>query len=264
MKSIIISGSGKRVGKTLLATHLVGKLKKCNKKVVVFKVKRTAEGKLSIRKGPGRDNSDTSRYSEAGANRVAYIQFSTEQELKGIIEKNVLDFADIVIYESNSLRSVLKPNLLVYLTDNSGNCKNPELKTLADVVCEEVLTEEIAGKTADTITGLLGCGTFTLGGKYWISKNEQRLFGEGIFRLLRTVGETGSIHRASQKTGIPYKRAWTLINETEQKLGAKLLLSNRGGAFGGGSTLTPLAGKLLDAFEIAAGSFKKFKHGLEI
>ncbi len=264
LKIVIIAGSGKRTGKTLLATHLIRKLKQSRKTVAAYKLKHLDSGESSVEPGAGRKNSDTYRYKQAGAKRVAYIQFSTEEELKSIADEKLLGFAEITICESNTLRSVLTPDILVYLNNPSDVAKNPELAKTADVICDAPLSKETAERVAETIAGLLGCGTFTLGGKYWISKNDEPLFGEGIFHLLRTIEETGSIHGASLKIGIPYKRVWILINKTETKLGAKLLLSNRGGVSGGGSTLTPMACRLLNAFEIAAGLFRKFKHGLEI
>jgi len=264
MKKIIVAASGKRMGKTLLITHLIEQFKKNRKSVAAIKVKRMNKGGIDIVRAPGREDSDTYRYKQAGARSVVYVKFSKEEELTDFLDSEVSGLTNITIWESNSICSLLTLNILVYLTDRSEGAKNPELERMADIVCDAPLSVEDAERTAGTIAGLLGSGTFTLGGKYWISKEDHPLFGEGIFNLLRTIEETGSIHSASQKTGIPYKRAWTLIDTTEQKLGAKLLISTRGGVSGGGSTLTPLACRLLDAFEIAAGLFRKFKHGLEI
>ena len=70
--------------------------------------------------------------------------------------------------------------------------------------------------------------------------------------MLEAINETGSILAASKEVGMQYRRAWTLLSNTEEKLGVKLIRRNRGGAGGGGSSLTPVATMLLKRFHILA------------
>ena len=82
--------------------------------------------------------------------------------------------------------------------------------------------------------------------------------------LLKTVRETGSILQAAGKTGIQYKRAWVLLHDAEQRLGAKLLFSDRGGTGGGGTIITPLAETLLAIWEKSEEDFNSLLDSLEV
>lgn len=64
--------------------------------------------------------------------------------------------------------------------------------------------------------------------------------GPGKIDLLKEIGELGSISAAARKLGIPYKRAWSLVDSVNRGLPAPAVEALTGGKSGGGATLTPL------------------------
>lgn len=73
--------------------------------------------------------------------------------------------------------------------------------------------------------------------------------GPGKIDLLRKVGETGSISAAARALGVPYKRAWLLIDSLNRGFAGPLLDTAIGGKAGGGARLTPLGEALVAAYD---------------
>ncbi len=73
--------------------------------------------------------------------------------------------------------------------------------------------------------------------------------GPGKIDLLRAVGETRSIAAAARSLGVPYKRAWLLIDSLTQGFGRPVVEAATGGKGGGGATLTPLGLQLVTAYD---------------
>lgn len=69
--------------------------------------------------------------------------------------------------------------------------------------------------------------------------------GPGKIDLLRKVLETRSIAAAGRALGIPYKRAWSLINSLNEGFGRPVVDTATGGKGGGGAVVTPLGEELL-------------------
>ncbi|MYM42019.1 LysR family transcriptional regulator [Pseudoduganella sp. CY13W] len=69
--------------------------------------------------------------------------------------------------------------------------------------------------------------------------------GPGKIDLLRRIDETRSIAAAARAMGIPYKRAWLLLDALNQAFGRPLIQTASGGKGGGGATLTPLGLQLV-------------------
>lgn len=69
--------------------------------------------------------------------------------------------------------------------------------------------------------------------------------GPGKIDLLRQVAETRSIAAAARMLGMPYKRAWLLIDALNQGFGRPVVDTATGGKGGGGATLTPLGQELV-------------------
>ena len=85
--------------------------------------------------------------------------------------------------------------------------------------------------------------------KIWLSDEKDHGFlGEGRFRLLRQVQQTGSLSQAARQLGISYRKAWGDIRSAEKGLGFELLNRQRGGSAGGASSLNDRAIKLLKAY----------------
>lgn len=72
--------------------------------------------------------------------------------------------------------------------------------------------------------------------------------GPGKIDLLRKVGECGSISAAARELGVPYKRAWLLIDSLNRGFPSPLLDTAIGGKAGGGARLTPLGESLVAAY----------------
>jgi molybdate transport system regulatory protein len=80
--------------------------------------------------------------------------------------------------------------------------------------------------------------------------------GPGKAELLEGIADTGSIAAAGRRMGMSYKRAWLLVEELNALFSGPLVDAAKGGAGGGGATLTPLGRRLLGAYrelEAAAG-----------
>ncbi len=64
------------------------------------------------------------------------------------------------------------------------------------------------------------------------------MLGPGKADLLEHIAETGSISGAGRAMGMSYKRAWSLVEEMNAAFREPLVLSVRGGASGGGASLS--------------------------
>ena len=84
---------------------------------------------------------------------------------------------------------------------------------------------------------------------YLLDESRQRFFGDGPFRLLRLVEETGSLRSAATAMGMAYSKAIRLLSHAEQALGYPLTTRVIGGKSGGGSQLTPQGKELLEKYE---------------
>lgn len=69
--------------------------------------------------------------------------------------------------------------------------------------------------------------------------------GPGKIALLEAVDRTGSITAAAKSLGMSYRRAWILLDEMNRALRHPAVGSAKGGADGGGSTLTDAGRQLV-------------------
>lgn len=72
--------------------------------------------------------------------------------------------------------------------------------------------------------------------------------GPGKADLLEGIRSTGSIAAAGRQLGMSYKRAWHLIEALNGHFAAPLVVSSKGGASGGGATLTELGLEVLQLY----------------
>ena len=82
---------------------------------------------------------------------------------------------------------------------------------------------------------------------------EEKAFGPGMVMLLREVERTGSLQKAAKNMNMAYSKAWKMLKGAEKEWGFALTDRETGGKDGGGSTLTPQAERLIEAYE----GFKK-------
>ncbi|HQT00621.1 MAG: LysR family transcriptional regulator [Hydrogenophilales bacterium 16-64-46] len=69
--------------------------------------------------------------------------------------------------------------------------------------------------------------------------------GPGKVRLLEAIIETGSIAAAGRSMAMSYKRAWHLVDTMNRCFNTPLVESTKGGAHGGGATVTPLGHEVI-------------------
>lgn len=69
-----------------------------------------------------------------------------------------------------------------------------------------------------------------------------------LARVLREVGQKGSLLRACRVAGVPYARTWEKLARLEEIFGEKLIEARRGGPGGGGARLTKLGKELLSIY----------------
>lgn len=78
---------------------------------------------------------------------------------------------------------------------------------------------------------------------------DRLVFGPGKGELLARIAETGSIAAAGRAMGMSYKRAWALVEEMNAAFRLPLVTSARGGAGGGGASLTDTGREVLAAWQ---------------
>ena len=79
--------------------------------------------------------------------------------------------------------------------------------------------------------------------------SDRLVFGPGKGELLARIAETGSIAAAGRSMGMSYKRAWALVEEMNAAFRLPLVTSARGGAGGGGASLTDTGRDVLAAWQ---------------
>lgn len=88
-------------------------------------------------------------------------------------------------------------------------------------------------------------------------------FGPGKADLLEAIRDTGSISAAGKKMAMSYRRAWLLVDTMNRCFQQPLVDTAKGGAQGGGTTLTELGEQVLSHYrqlqdEVALISEKHF------
>ena len=72
--------------------------------------------------------------------------------------------------------------------------------------------------------------------------------GPGKAKLLESIRDTGSISAAARDMGMPYKRAWVLLDSMNRAFNEPVVEAVTGGAHGGGALLTPFGADVLDRY----------------
>ena len=83
----------------------------------------------------------------------------------------------------------------------------------------------------------------------WIEQDGEVTLSLWRVSLLKAVEETGSISAAAEQLGVPYRRAWERLRESEKRMGLKLGEGQVGGAGGGGAALTEAGREYVARFE---------------
>ncbi len=85
--------------------------------------------------------------------------------------------------------------------------------------------------------------------KLWLSTEDaEGGFGDGKWRLLKTIDAKGSLKAASQSLHISYRKAWGDLKKAQQCLNVPLVEKQRGGIDGGQTALTEEGKKWVTAY----------------
>ena len=94
--------------------------------------------------------------------------------------------------------------------------------------------------------------------KIWLSTRDvEGVFGDGKWRLLKSIDTEGSLRAASQSLHISYRKAWGDLKKAQQCLNIPLVEKQRGGAEGGRTVLTEQGKKWVNAYTRFRGDIEK-------
>ncbi len=85
-----------------------------------------------------------------------------------------------------------------------------------------------------------------------------------FFALLEALEATGSINKAARTAGLSYKGAWMMLEAACNLANEPLLETATGGSGGGGTTLTPAARALLEAWRTLQTEQREFLRTQEL
>lgn len=88
--------------------------------------------------------------------------------------------------------------------------------------------------------------------------NKKPYFGPGTVTLLKQIHSLGSVREASEKTGISYSKAWTMIRTAEEEAGLELVGRQPGGKYGGKAELTKAGAELIRKYEELERCIQKY------
>lgn len=86
--------------------------------------------------------------------------------------------------------------------------------------------------------------------KIWLETDDKEgVLGDGKWKLLKTIDETGCLNEAMKKLGLSYRKTWDNLVKIEESLGFKIVEKQRGGSSGGNTVLTKEGKAIVDAFD---------------
>jgi molybdate transport system regulatory protein len=83
----------------------------------------------------------------------------------------------------------------------------------------------------------------------WIEQDGLHVFGEGKSGILKAIDDAGSLNAAAKALGMSYRHVWSSITTAEERLGKALIVRQKGGKSGGGTSLTPYAIELMRTYD---------------
>src|SRR5215470_1711179 len=81
---------------------------------------------------------------------------------------------------------------------------------------------------------------WSVGLRAWVERAGQAVIGPEQLAILEAIDRCRSISAAARARGIPYRRAWELVQGMNEAAGELLVSTATGGLQGGGAELTPL------------------------
>lgn len=99
---------------------------------------------------------------------------------------------------------------------------------------------------------------FDVGGDVYLQKNGEAFISPLTIDLLELVKVTGSINQAAKLIGISYQKAWNIIDLANKNSRLPLITRIRGGASGGGASVTHEGEKMIREFRLLEKRFENF------
>lgn len=94
--------------------------------------------------------------------------------------------------------------------------------------------------------------------KLWLSSEDaEGVFGDGKWRMLKSIDTEGSLRAACQFLNISYRKAWGDLRKAEECLNIPLTEKQRGGIQGGQTALTEQGKKWVKAYTRFRGDIEK-------
>nr|WP_288931999.1 winged helix-turn-helix domain-containing protein [uncultured Allomuricauda sp.] len=82
----------------------------------------------------------------------------------------------------------------------------------------------------------------------WIDIDGKKFFGPGRAQLLMMIDKNGSLSKAAKEMGMSYRKAWSMVEDMNQRGQQPYVELHKGGAQGGGAELTETGKKVLSTF----------------
>jgi molybdenum ABC transporter molybdate-binding protein len=98
---------------------------------------------------------------------------------------------------------------------------------------------------------------WSVGVRAWVEHAGQAVLGSDQLQLLEAIDRQRSISAAARALGIPYRRAWELVQGMNAAAGEPLVTTATGGVHGGGAQLTPRGSWVMAAFRQAQGKLQQ-------
>ena len=83
----------------------------------------------------------------------------------------------------------------------------------------------------------------------WIDIDGKKFFGPGRAQLLVMIDKNGSLSKAAKEMGMSYRKAWSMVEDMNQRGQQPYVELHKGGTQGGGAELTSRGRKVLAAFQ---------------
>jgi molybdate transport system regulatory protein len=95
-------------------------------------------------------------------------------------------------------------------------------------------------------------------GSLSLGKDEQHVLSDKRIALLEHIAHCGSITQAAKAAGLSYKGAWDAVDAMNNMFGEPLVVTATGGKGGGGTQLTGLGVRMVDAYRALRREQKRF------
>lgn len=88
--------------------------------------------------------------------------------------------------------------------------------------------------------------------------NRKEFLGAGMVTLLKQIQSLGSVREASDKCGISYSKAWSMLRVAETEYGKELVYRQNGGKYGGEARVTSEGFELIRKYELLEKEIQAF------